>query len=311
MNVRECAQLLLAQDDILIVTHRRPDGDTIGCAAGLCRGLRLLGKRAFVYPNEQVTETYLPFIQGYFADADFRAKYTVAVDVADSNMFAVGFDGHIDLAIDHHPANTHYASETLVMGEKAACGEIVLLVLEEMGCRPDGEIASALYMAISTDTGCFAYSNTTAEAHAASAALISAGADVTGLNKLLFRTATAARLQLEGMVYTSLRRFHNGEINIAVITLDMMEKAGTTEDDCDDLASLPGKIKGNKISATIRELKENFCKVSVRTGTEIDASAVCAKFGGGGHKMAAGCELNATPEETVEKIVQAIYEVWK
>ena len=311
MNVRECAELLQKQDQFLIITHKRPDGDTLGSSAALCRGLRRMGKQAFLFPNPQVTDTYMPTVEPYFAPVGFAPEYVIAVDCADSGMFTQGFDGHVDMAIDHHPANPGYADHTLVMAEKAACGEIVLLVLKELGCGIDEEMASAMYMAISTDTGCYAYSNTTADCHRATAELMELGAKSQSLNKILFRTSTAARLQLEGMVYTSLRRFHNGEINFAVITLDMMAKAGCTEDDCDDLASLPGKIKGNKISATIRELEPGFCKVSVRTGTEIDASAVCAKFGGGGHKMAAGCELRATPDETVEQLLKAVYEVWK
>ncbi len=311
MNVQECARLLAARDRFLIVTHRRPDGDTIGSAVALCCALRGMGKEAFVYPNPQVTDSYMPFIAPYFAHEDYEASCVVAVDVADSNMYANGFSGKVDLAIDHHPANTGYAQHTLVMSEKSACGEIVLLVLKEMGCPITPEIATVLYMSVSTDTGCFAYSNTTAETHAAAAELIAAGADFQHINKALFRTASAARLQLEAMIFTNLRRYQNGEVNIAIVTLDMMKKAGTTEDDCDDLAALPGKIAGNKISATVRELTENHCKISVRTGTEFDASAICRKFGGGGHVMAAGCEISAPPEKAAEMIAEAIREVWK
>ena len=311
MNIRECAELLRAHDDFLVVTHRRPDGDTLGGAAALCCGLRTIGKRAYVFEDPKVTETYLPFVEPYFAPADFQPAYVVAIDVATEHMFSKGFAGSVDMAIDHHPSNSGYATHSIIRPEKAACGEIVMEVLKELCGTLSPEMASLLYIAVSTDTGCFGYSNTTADAHRVAAELIDAGAELEKLNKLLFRTVSAARLQLEGLIYSNLRRFREGQINIALVTLEMMEKVGATEDDCDDLASLPGKIAGNKISATIRELTPGFCKVSVRSGREVDSSAVCAMFGGGGHKMAAGCELNASPEEAVEKIVYAINEVWK
>ena len=311
MNVRECAALLREQDNILIITHKRPDGDTLGSAAALCLGLRKMGKHAYIYPNPQITDTYMPTVAACLSAEDYAPNYVIAVDCADTTMFTQGFAGHVHMAIDHHPDNPGYADDTLVMAEKAACGEIVLQVLKELDCGIDQEMADAMYMAVSTDTGCYAYGNTTADCHRATAELMELGANAARLNKLLFRTSTAARLQLEGMVYTSLRRYHDGAVNFAVITLDMMEKSGCTEDDCDDLASLPGKIKGNKISATIRELEPNFCKVSVRTGIEADSSAICAKFGGGGHKMAAGCEIHAAPDEAVELLLQAVNEVWQ
>ena len=311
MNAGEIARLLGQQDGFLIVTHRRPDGDTLGSAAGLCLALRKAGKTAYLFPNAQVTETYLPFVGDLFAPEGFHADCVVTVDVADDSMYAEGFSGHVNIAIDHHPSNPGYADHTLVMPERASCGEIVLLVLREMGVELDADIASMLYIAVSTDTGCFAYSNTNAAAHHAAAEMIEAGARLEKLNKLLFRTVSAERLKLEGMIYTGLRRHRDGQINIAVISLEMMRQAGATEDDCDDLAALPGRIKGNKVSVTVRELRKNHCKVSVRTGTEADAAAICAVYGGGGHKMAAGCELDASPDETADKMLEAINEVWK
>ena len=311
MNAKEIAARLLCGDNFLIVTHLRPDGDTLGSAAALCLALRKAGKEAFLFPNPQVTETYKPFVGPLFAPEGFCPACTVAVDVADTKMFSFGFAGKVDFALDHHPSNTGCAELSLVMPEKAACGEIVLLVVREMGIELDPDIASMIYMAVSTDTGCFAYSNTTADAHRVSAEMIEAGARLEKLNKILFRTVSAARLKLEGMIYTGLRRYRDGQINIAVVSLEMMREAGATEDDFDDLAALPGRIKGNKVSVTVRELRPNHCKVSVRTGTEADASAICAVYGGGGHKMAAGCELDASPEETAEKMLEAINGVWK
>ena len=311
MKAGEIASLLLEKDGFLILTHRRPDGDTLGSAAALCLGLRKAGKTAYLFPNPQVTETYQALSAPLYAPEGFAARCTIAVDVADDSMYSENFSGRVDVALDHHPSRSSYAEARLVMPEKAATGEIVLLVLRAMGVEIDPDIASMIYIAISTDTGCFAYSNTTADAHRAAAEMIEADARLEALNKQLFRTVSAARLKLEGMIYTGLRRYRDGQINIAVVSLEMMRQAGATEDDLDDLAALAGRIKGNKVSVTVRELTPGFCKVSVRTGTEVDAAAICRIHNGGGHKMAAGCEISAPPEEAADRMLEAINEVWK
>ena len=99
-------------------------------------------------------------------------------------------------------------------------------------------------------------------------------------------------------------------MNIAVVTLDMMRQAGATEDDCEDLASLPGRVRGNKVSILVRELAEGKSKVSVRTGGEVNAAELCARFGGGGHPMAAGCTLNTDPEFAALLMQEALNQIW-
>ena len=137
-------------------------------------------------------------------------------------------------------------------------------------------------------------------------------ADLSLLNKIFFRTKSPARLALEGMVCSSLRSYRDHAINIAVITLDMLRRAGVTEDDCSDLASLAGQVRGNRVAITVRELSVDppRSKVSLRTDGGVDASQVCARFGGGGHKMASGCELHLPPDETADAVRRAVEEVW-
>ncbi len=310
MQMLDCTAWLRARDGFLLVTHLRPDGDTLGSAAALCLALRRAGKTAWLYPNPEITESYRCYTDALLAPDGFVPETVVSVDLADTNLFPVGFQGNVDLCIDHHPSNTFYAGETLVRPERAACGEIMLELIQALLGSITREEADLLYVAVSTDTGCFLYGNTTADTHRCAAALIDAGADSKALNKQLFRTVSKARLQLEGMVYTGLRSYRHDQINIAVVTLDMMARAGATEDDCNDLASLAGKVAGSKVSVTVRELGPERCKISLRTGAEVNASEVCARFGGGGHAMAAGCEMDCTPDEAAERMLAAINEVW-
>ena len=309
LTLNECAELLRQNDRFFLVTHTRPDGDTLCSAAALCSALRRMGKMASLFRNPGVTDSYLPLVESYFGEP-VEGDYVVSVDLADVTMFPRGWDGHVDLSIDHHPSNPGYADATLVDGSKAACGEIVMALIELLCGRLSREEANLLYVAVSTDSGCFSYGNTTAETLRAAAHLVDCGAENAPLNKQFFRSYSFARLHLEGMIYASLRSERDHKINIAVVTRRMMEESGATEDDCDDLASLPGKVRGSVVSVTVRELLDGRCKVSLRTNDEVDASALCARFGGGGHKMAAGCTLDCGPEETARRILDAINEFW-
>ena len=310
MSPEEAARLLSGKARLLLVTHRNPDGDTMGSAAALCSALRRAGKEAYLYPNEQVIEKLRPFVAPFYAPADYCWDYAVSVDVATETMFAHGFAGKIDLCIDHHPSNSHYASAECICGERAACGEIVLQIINTLCSSVTKEEADLLYIALSTDCGCFQYANTDAHAFLSAAALVAAGADNAALNQLFFRRVSAARIKLEGMIYDRIGIYREGKVAIATVTDEMLAEAGATEDDCDDLAGLAGRVEGALVSITIRDYPGGASKVSVRSGEQFDSCALCARFGGGGHKMAAGCNLPVRPDEAKTLLLNAIDEVW-
>lgn len=308
MNIKECAAWLREHDNILILTHVRPDGDTLGGAAALCSALRRSGRKAALYNNPDITPKYLKYVKDYISDG-FDYDCTIAVDVAEAHMLPRGYDGPVDACIDHHPSNSHYAHELLLDGGRASCGEIVLEVIKELCGGLTSQEASLLYMAVSTDCGCFRYSNVTSETFAAASELLSLGAEVQKLNFDLFRQVSRARMTLEGSILSGLRYFFGGKVVAAAVTQKMMRDAAATENDCDDIAGIPGRVEGCIVSLVIRELDDNKCKVSVRSHECFDSSALCARFGGGGHKMASGCTVEATVEETIAQMVSAIGEV--
>ena len=311
MNYKQCAKLLLTHENILIVTHRNPDGDTVASAAALCSALRRGGRNAYLYPNPQVNRHLRPFAEKYFAPEDFTAKYTVAVDVATDGMLPKGFEGAVDLCIDHHPTNSGYASETLVRADKSSCAEAVMEVILCMNTDLTPDEATLLYIGLTTDTGCFQYSNTSAASFRAAAELLRLGADNAMVSTVFFRKVSRARLKLESMIYSGLQYFRDGKIAVATITLEMMEKAGATEDDCDDLAGLAGRVEGSILNITIREQEDGSSKISVRSTPEISSSDICAVFGGGGHAMAAGCTIYGKPDKARDMLLSVIDEVWK
>lgn len=306
MTVSDAARWLSERDNYLILTHTRPDGDTLGSAGALCHALRRAGKRAYLYPNPEVTEKFMPFVSPFFAEKGFQPAHIASVDIASPNLFPAEFEGRVELAIDHHPSNSGFAENTVLNASRAACGEIVLELIETLCGEVDKTEADLLYIAVSTDTGCFQYANVTENTFLAAAALARAGADTAGLSRLFFRTFSKARLALEGAVYSGLRTFHNGEIVVNIMTLEMVNRTGVTENDMDDVAALAGKLEGHQVSVTIRENENDSCRVSLRSGKRVNVSEIAKLFGGGGHAMAAGCTIMADPETALSRLLPPI-----
>ena len=232
--------------------------------------------------------------------------------VAAEGLLPQGFTGgEVGFCVDHHPTNSFYAGKTLVLPEKSACGEIVTELIFELCGDLTREEANLLYIAVSTDTGCFQYANTNAATFACVSRLLACGADNAAVNLVFFRQVSCARVRLEGMIYTGMTMHRGGEVVVATVTREMVERAGASEDDCDDLASLPGRVKGCRAGITIREQVSGESKISVRTSSDVSAVEICRVFGGGGHEMAAGCTIPAGPERAKELLLAVVDEVMK
>jgi len=310
LTVSETAALLRSCDNVLILTHIRPDGDTVGCAAALCAGLRALGKTAYLLPNAGLTDTTAPYFLPYAAPAGFVPDKVVSVDIATVGLFpenAKPYAQQVDLAIDHHPSFERFGKANLVRPEAAACGEVIYDVLAALGPITP-EIALPLYVAVSTDTGCFAYANTTAQTHAVAAALLRTGIDYQTVNKGFFRTKTRKRLALEADMLSNMEFYDRGRVVFLYVPMALMERMEATESDAEELSSLGPQIEGADCAVTFRELRSGVWKLSVRTGTRINATNVCRLLGGGGHAAAAGCTVEAPLAEVKHQILRAIAE---
>mgnify|MGYP001625396821 FL=1 len=310
MTTREAAALLRGHNHILILTHRRPDGDTVGCGAALCVALRQLGKTAWMLYNPDITDTNGVYAQGLWAPEDFVPEFVVAVDIAARSLFFPGSEQYIDrvdLAVDHHPSQEFFAAQTCLEADKAACGEIVYEICRELG-EITPQVALPLYAAISTDTGCFVYANTTANTHRVAAALIDTGIDYFSVNKRHFRTKSRKRLALEADLLSHMEFFHEGKGVFMSVPLSLMEQIGATENDAEDLSTLANLVEGVDCGAVLRELKPDVWKLSLRTGADgrVNATEACRLLGGGGHAMAAGATVEGTLPEVKEKILAAI-----
>ena len=313
MTAQDAAQRLLGMDQVLILTHRRPDGDTIGCASALCLALQQKGKTAWVLPNEDAHHLFDPYLEGVLAPAGFVPQAVVAVDVAALGMLpdrAKGYREASDLVIDHHGSQAYSGKETCVDPACAACGELLFRIFQIMGVTLTQEIALRLYVAIATDSGCFAYSNTTPDTHRIVADLMATGFDAPWVNKRHFRTKSLKRMQIESRLVQEMDLEENGTLVFAYVTLDLIQDLQATEEDLEDIASFIGQLAGVDNAVTVRQLKPLECKISFRTdGKTLNASDVCAVCGGGGHPAAAGCTIHGTPAQAKAAMLAAIHQV--
>ena len=309
MTTKETAALLRQQDGFLILTHRRPDGDTVGCAAALCAALRALGKRAYVLTNPEITDLYRPYAAPYFAPEGFQPDFVVSVDLAARGLFFPEEEQYldrVDLAIDHHPSYEGFGRSECVDPSRAACGEIVYEICRELGPVTE-EIALPLYVAVSTDTGCFVYTNTTANTHAVAAKLMETGIDAGAVNKRHFRTKSRKRIALEADMLSHMEFYQEGRVVFLFVPLSLMARLGADENDADDLATLATIIGGVDCGAIFRELPGGEWKISLRTdGVRINATNVCKRLGGGGHAAAAGATVRDSLEAVKARLLAAI-----
>ena len=308
MTRAEFCAFVRIHDNFVILTHRRPDGDTIGCASALCLGLRQLSKTAFVLKNEQFTPRFQPFLDGLVCETLPVDVTVISTDIASEGLLsfdAVRMDLTPVCAVDHHGSNS-LACPKLVEADKAACGEIVHAILQELGVRVTKRIAECLYVAVSTDTGCFKFSNTSANTHRTAAALIEAGADVYSINKVFFDTKSFSRLRLEAKLTDTMEFYADRAVGVCVMPKSLLAEFSVTEDDLDSISGFARSIEGVKIGVMIREVEDGLGKISLRTEAPYDAAKICGLLGGGGHAAAAGASVPGGIAGAKTAILQAL-----
>lgn len=296
-------------DKILILTHRNPDGDTLGSGFALLRALRQLGKRARLLNADPINEKYAHLYDG-LADDSFEEEFIVCVDIAEKKLlgdaFIEKYADRVDLSIDHHGTGKLFAKKTYVEPDSASACEILFEVIKALGAKIDKGIADCIYTGCSTDTGCFKYSNVTARTHRIAAELIECGADHSRINEKMFDTKSMNSIMFERMCYESLECFAGGKVAVITVTKEMLRNSGTDKSALDAIKPITRQIEGVEIGITVKEEDGGATGVSIRTSESYDASSICAHFGGGGHIRAGGCEMKGTPEQAKLKLIDYI-----
>ncbi len=311
IDFNTAAELLKEKDNILILTHRNPDGDTLGSGFALLRALRSLGKRARLINADPIPKKYAYLYEGIGEDS-FEEEFVVSVDVAERKLLgdSLGekYGDRVNLAIDHHETSRLFAEKTYCEPDSASCCEIIYLLIKAMGAPVTKEIADCIYTGCSTDTGCFKYSNVTPRTHRIAAELIELGADHSRINVRMFDTKSMGDFMLQKRCLDTLEIFADGKAAMISVTKAMLTECGVDKSALDAIKPVTRQIEGVEVGITVKEEDDGKAGISIRTGESVDAAAVCAHFGGGGHIRAAGCEIKGSVEEAKEKIKKYIIE---
>ena len=319
-SLNDVISLLLDNDNFAIGIHANADGDCFGSACGLCSALKKLGKNACILSPMPLPKRLLflnynndDIFVGTSGYESIKDKYTtlITVDVASDHLLdslSEVYKQNNLLAIDHHSENTITAKNVYVQSEASAAGEVIykIICMLEKNCGKtlfDSSIASSVFGAISSDTGCFKYSNVSPLTHIIASELIKLGAFSADINYRLFDLKSQTQIAAERLAYQKLELFFDGRLSFIYLSDEELNEICAAPSDTETVSQLGRGIEGVQIAAFMRKKEEGVYKFSVRSNNEADMSKLCASFGvGGGHKKAAGCSIFTHCADTAKEM---------
>lgn len=311
------ARLIAENNDFTLIMHVSPDGDAIGSACALRLALMALGKRVQAVCDEDVPRIYR-FLEGaedIIKPNDARiTSAAIAVDCADEGR--MGAAGEIfaqakhTANIDHHVTNTMFAQHNAVEANAAAAAEVVKKLIEQLDVDFGADIATCLFCGLVTDTGNFAYSNTTPDTLFAAGELLQRGADNALINRAVYRSAPVSKRRMLGLGLIKAEYLHSGKVAVCKLTRADFDRFNARDEDCEGIIDNLRDVENVEIAMLIREKEPNVYKVSMRAKEYANVCAVAERYGGGGHRLAAGCtvrgELDALAAELTAALIQAL-----
>ena len=315
--------LLAEQKRTLIICHARPDGDAIGSAFALKEILRQTGSEAYCICESEVPKR-LKFLTSEIQSSslitaipeNFIPERVITVDTASLSQMGKlenFFKDSVDIMIDHHRVGEPYADH-YIDATAAATGEIIYRIADALlsakGKPIPLAVCKCLYAAISSDTGCFKYSNVTPSTHIVAASLIKNGVDGAEINRLLFDTKSPARLHAEKVGLDNIKLCFDGRVALVALDCDALEALAVDPEEYDAFIDAARLVEGAEVAVSVRRTSpDEAFRVSMRSMSNADVSEICAAFGGGGHVKAAGCSIEASSvEEAVEKVLREVAE---
>ncbi|MDL2290511.1 bifunctional oligoribonuclease/PAP phosphatase NrnA [Desulfovibrio sp. OttesenSCG-928-F20] len=295
---------------LLAVTHVTPDGDAVGSCAAVAHIALFLGGEARILLPEGLPKNFswlklpTPVVRSLADLEGWTPDLVVFLDCGDahragSDMEALVRRGlPVTVNIDHHKSNPRFAHVNWVESERAATGELLGLLAEELGMPLSDGLGQALYLALATDTGNFTYANTSAESLAMAARIVGAGLDVARFTDNNENNWNIDRMHLWGRLMSEIELHAKGAIACGIAPRSYLDECGLGKDDLEGFASWLRRIRGVQVSLFIREDAPGHCKISLRSMGGFNVQAVAALYGGGGHVSAAGAEIALGPEET-------------
>jgi phosphoesterase RecJ-like protein len=298
----------------LLISHISPDGDTIGSVLALRLALLSLGKKVSIV-CDGVIPAFIPPLPGlddYLKPEEVNGGYDTAIAVDVSAPELMGNSGPLfeaascRMVVDHHATNPAFGDINWIRRGESACCQIIYDAVRELGIALNRELAECLLLGLSTDTGHFQYSSTTALTMETAAALVDAGADISRLTRYLYRSQSMSKVRLTKLVYSKMHFADNEQIGMVELTMDDVAQTGASKEDMDGLVNIPLEISGVRFAFLASE-QEKGIKISLRAMEPDTVNDVAAQFGGGGHAQAAGCTIRGLSlYEAAEKVLQAI-----
>ncbi len=309
MTITEIATELKKAKSVLIFSHNRPDGDTVGSATALRLALQKLGVKADIVCNSVIPDKlkYLCGVDNYVKTPEKDVQYSmhVSVDCANENMFTeligVYSKNSVTINVDHHVSNTKYAKLNYVQEASSTC-EIIYDLINELGVEIDSEIAECLLTGIVTDTGGFAHSNVTENTLYVASLLKRAGADLHKIIKINFKTQSRQRSNLYTSVISKMRYRLDGKVGIIIITIKDLEDAGAVDNLTEGFIDYPLTVDTVEVAISLLETGKNRYKISLRSKGKVNVNEIASLYGGGGHVLASGALLNGYLEDIIDKL---------
>lgn len=317
-NFSEIARAFHEHQTFAVLSHVRPDGDALGSQLALALSLKQLGKDVRIWNEDGMLEKY-----SFLPRAELITKppsaaedvdVGVALDTAIQNRLGTALaairSAKIWINIDHHPSNPAYGDLVHVDPTAPATGQILFELIKSERLPFNREIAENLYVAISTDTGSFQYPNTTARTFEIAAELVHAGVDVGRVSQQLYENYPRRRVELLRELLRTMHFEGGGRVASFSLSRETAAELGVLPEDNEGLIDHLRAIRGVVVAVFFEELAEGKVRVSMRSKSETaDVCAICQKFGGGGHTLAAGARVRGTPKEVEQRVLEAICDV--
>ncbi len=307
----QVVELIENKDSFGITTHIKPDGDGVGSSLGLCWLLRSLGKSAEVIVRGDIPVSYrsLPGADGIRDVETLDKQYDAVFVIECSDLERPGIKGlenQFTVNIDHHATSAHFGTINWIDSTASAVGEMIFNLCKAIGGRVTREIAECVYMALVTDTGSFHFSNTTDRTLKVASELIKAGAKPATISEAVYNNYPWSRIELMRQVLGTVRRDESGKVAMLRQTLEMRKIASAVDGDNNGFVNIPLAAREVLAVVYMREVGPDEYRVSLRSKGDINVAKVAEKFGGGGHRNAAGLRVEGVWDVKERELVEAV-----
>ncbi|MCA6079281.1 MAG: bifunctional oligoribonuclease/PAP phosphatase NrnA [Endomicrobium sp.] len=314
-KISEISKIIKQSKTFFIAGHMKPDGDSLGSALALASVLNRLGKKACVYCADKVPD-FLRFLKG---SSEIK-KSAKKADIFDCAIIleSINFSRMGDIItpgqskkvinIDHHLTYTDFGTVNYIVPSSSSTAELILNILEYMKIKLTKSEAENLYTGILTDTGRFQQINTTSNSHIACVKLMEYGININEIYRKVYENSSINALKLEGIALCGIKTIFNNSVSYVVLTRDMFKKSGARDGDDNGIVNYTLRIKGVKVGCLFKEVDKKITKISCRSVNTFNVLEIVCRFGGGGHKNAAGCTIKEGINASIKMISSVLKE---